>query len=272
MTNDSTITKIILKKVYQSPVKRVFDSLHLTRRLEWLYGYFKLKTTKHPVDVRIGELHAKFETQYPGNITIIIPPIDEAGTILDIESEVENDTVFYDLGASIGLYTCLLGSCGSVRKVISFEPAPKVADELRHNIELNDVDADVFQNPITNTNEETEYILTERVAGGSLNASSTRTVTRKSRTLDSVIKGKEIAPPDILKLDIEGAELNALRGMSAILSKYKPLLYIEVHPVALADRGQTEEELLDFARQLGYTHEVLHQGQKRYIIKLTQNS
>jgi hypothetical protein len=51
-----------------------------------------------------------------------------------------------------------------------------------------------------------------------------------SVTLDSCIYGKEkLRPPNVIKIDVEGAELNVLRGASRGLTEYHPSLFVEVH-------------------------------------------
>ena len=60
------------------------------------------------------------------------------------------------------------------------------------------------------------------------------------------------ADPDLLKIDIDGAEMSALRGMSRILTETKPDLLLEVHPVHLPRLGSSAPEVCDFLRKLDY--------------------
>lgn len=57
---------------------------------------------------------------------------------------------------------------------------------------------------------------------------------------------------DLVKLDIEGAELFALKGMSALLQKFKPHIYIEINPFFLKGFGIAETELNEFFNTHGY--------------------
>lgn len=59
--------------------------------------------------------------------------------------------------------------------------------------------------------------------------------------------------PDAITVDVEGAELGVLRGAETILRRFRPLVWVSVHPDLLArDYGATPEELHGFMRELGY--------------------
>ena len=67
--------------------------------------------------------------------------------------------------------------------------------------------------------------------------------------------------PSLIKIDVEGAELEVLRGADAVLRRFRPLLLVELNPSALRDRGAAPEQLLDALAGLGYeTWEVGRRG------------
>ncbi|EIM78862.1 FkbM family methyltransferase [Nitritalea halalkaliphila LW7] len=71
-------------------------------------------------------------------------------------------------------------------------------------------------------------------------------------TLDAVCKAQGIKRIDFIKIDIEGAELSALKGAEQTLRAHLPTLLLEVNKQACAAAGYTAEELLSFLRELGY--------------------
>jgi len=62
---------------------------------------------------------------------------------------------------------------------------------------------------------------------------------------------KKHGPPDLVKMDIEGAEVDALKGMEQTIENHEPTLIVEGHPTLIeaSDDGRTDEALLDFLRQ-----------------------
>lgn len=69
--------------------------------------------------------------------------------------------------------------------------------------------------------------------------------------------------PDAITIDIEGGELDALRGSERTLREYRPLVWVSIHWQMLLERGQSRQELIDYMMVLGYEHE--HLGQDHEI-------
>jgi hypothetical protein len=58
---------------------------------------------------------------------------------------------------------------------------------------------------------------------------------------------------DLIKMDVEGAELDVLYGMKELLNKFHPSLIIEVHRNGLGRFRHTESEIREYIRSFGYT-------------------
>jgi FkbM family methyltransferase len=70
-------------------------------------------------------------------------------------------------------------------------------------------------------------------------------------TVDEICRQSDFRP-DVIKMDIEGAECRALRGMSRVLRESRPKLLIEVHPAAMGEIGGNTRELEAVLRAQGY--------------------
>jgi FkbM family methyltransferase len=85
----------------------------------------------------------------------------------------------------------------------------------------------------------------------------------QSVSLDQFIS-RSAAPPSIMKIDVEGYEWAVLRGAQQCLQKYRPRLWLEVHPNFLRGQGKSPEDLLGWLKQIGYSlsffcdHELPH--------------
>lgn len=70
-------------------------------------------------------------------------------------------------------------------------------------------------------------------------------------TIDELVP--KYGPPTHLKIDVEGHELEALRGARSTLETHKPLVFLELHSEMIRDKGKNPDEVLDELRYHGYT-------------------
>lgn len=169
-------------------------------------------------------------------------------------------TTVIDGGAHIGLFTVAMArAVGPEGSVLAFEPTPSTRAVLAATIALNDVGATVSVRPeaLSNATGRTTFHIGP-VPGTSSNSvfepppegpGSEREV--PAVALDDLVPSL-FAPVSCIKLDIEGAELDALRGARAMIERFRPALCVEVHPRALAAAGQDPGTLHDLLVDLGY--------------------
>lgn len=162
------------------------------------------------------------------------------------------DTVF-DLGASHGFYSVLFSKlAGPTGRVFAFEPFALNADNIRFNSRLNRANIEVFEIGLSNTTREANVRLdTQCVAdttGGKL-------VPITLDTLDNYAHLK----PDFIKIDIEGAEIDALEAATKLLAT-RPRLHIEVHTDFFPRFGRKVEDLFDVLPLEDYVVYISHAG------------
>ena len=170
--------------------------------------------------------------------------------------EIQSDDVFFDIGSCVGLITIPALLIGA--EVICFEPDPGIRKRLKRNLELNNVlgEAKLVDWAVSN-NEGIIDLYTEGING--LSPSLVRTEKRNSikvpsNTIDNAIKSGRFPNPSIIKMDIEGAEAMALKGMIHVLNaNRKPkLLFIELHPENLRSLGSNVNECINLIESSGY--------------------
>jgi FkbM family methyltransferase len=162
---------------------------------------------------------------------------------------LEPDWTVVDIGANIGYYA--LQEADIVSDVIAIEPSPANCEILEHNIELNGYyNIDVQQLAIGDC---------EGVIGFKLNqACNWNSIAPKGEEgniivqivpLDKLVNGSQV---DFVRMDVEGYEMNVLKGMERILKENRPRLFIEVHRDKLKDYGSSQTELLEYLASFGY--------------------
>jgi FkbM family methyltransferase len=228
-----------------------------------------------PLLTRVGLLRPVRVEVEPGIRLLLDPNDDVSRTILisvasrwepevwdAIASGLPDGAVFLDVGAHIG-YDSLKASVkvGSEGRVVAFEPNPNTLTVLRSNIAASGA-TNVIVQPIACTDAESTLTLFDSTLGGNSGSSSlsqqnagsvTRTYTVRGRPIDDVVAELGLKRVDVLKADVEGAELLVLRGAAQTLRRYHPKLVLEEVPRQLANMNTSVEELEAFIKSVGYT-------------------
>jgi FkbM family methyltransferase len=152
-----------------------------------------------------------------------------------------------DIGANVGLYSLLASRlAGETGRVIAFEPLPANLDVLRRHLHLNRVtNVTVLGNAVTDVEGKSRFACSTNPSMGSLcrcGESEVETV-----TLDGLWKRGVVPCPDVVKIDVEGAEAGVLRGAEQLLSECRPTIILSGHGFA------RQQECEDILVRLGYT-------------------
>lgn len=145
---------------------------------------------------------------------------------------LETDDVVWDIGANIGTYTLLAAQTGAT--VHAFEPGANARQRLRANADLNDLDPTVHEYALSN--EDGTATLSHESRSGVRELTDGAGDQVQTRRGD----GLALPSPDIVKIDVEGAELAVLDGLGDRLADCR-LCFVEVHENA--DRQPVTERL-----------------------------
>jgi FkbM family methyltransferase len=171
-----------------------------------------------------------------------------------------NARILWDVGALFGLFSLAFTLGDTERRALAFEPNPSSRTKLEECLELNPTaKVQVFDCAVGLPDTVVEFergfhytAITESPAQPGEKGSAQRdTVAIKTMSIDELIERK-FDPPDIIKIDVEGHELDVLLGARKLLFVRKPLLSIEVHPGLLACRGATGLAIAEYLEDAGY--------------------
>jgi FkbM family methyltransferase len=157
-------------------------------------------------------------------------------------------TVFIDGGACVGEY-CILLTQFNIR-CIAFEPVPKNFDVLTKNIELNNLKSkvDAFQIGLGDHNYNTKFNYNPVNTGAShiANFADMGDCTANIRTFDSLLPELNISLADniLFKLDVEGMEIEAIRGASNFIRNYPNITFV------MEDKHTGEYPIRDTLRKI----------------------
>ena len=160
------------------------------------------------------------------------------GFAYDEGYEFHDGDVVVDAGARIGTFTTKASrSVGSAGRVIAIEPEPRSYALLCKNIEANQLNNVIpIQKMLWSAAQPLELNLSGNAAAHSaycdgFYGSTGETLACEAATLDSILEGVGVGRVDFVKMDIEGAEIEALKGMSSLLRSGAELAIAAYHPV-----------------------------------------
>jgi FkbM family methyltransferase len=175
------------------------------------------------------------------------------------------EQVFFDVGAHHGWVSMwTLPLVGKDGKVYSFEPSPANLSILEWHRTSNDFSQwTVVPKAVSDVDGQAEFFLVDTgdspmnslTSGGAgapfMQGHDIRKLAIQTITLDTFCSQVGLRP-DLVKIDVEGAELMVLRGASKVMSESCPTIILAVHPYWLP-KGQSTRQIFEFLTTHGYT-------------------
>ncbi len=160
----------------------------------------------------------------------------EIGVQRALERETRPGMTVYDIGAHLGFFSLGLARLvGPAGKVFAFEPMPENAQALRENVALNDSLAGrvrVVEAAVSEASGRQVFYGQVNSAQGRLGEPGARpgpSYEVETVSLDDFVFSRREAAPQLIKLDVEGAEGAALQGARRLLREARPVCLLEVH-------------------------------------------
>ena len=194
--------------------------------------------------------------------TILTTGIWEVTETGYMNNHLKPGDVFVDVGAHVGYYTLLAAKLvGESGKVIAVEPNPPTIVRLERDIALNPF-RNIVVRKVACTDKETTLKFfqapVENTGESSINKSNAREgaeISVPGVPLDKIVQELGIKRVDLVKIDVEGAEMSVLGGMTDIIATYHPKVAIELKDNLLKNMGSSLEAVKELFMRDGYTLE-----------------
>lgn len=189
-----------------------------------------------------------------------------------------------DVGANIGEISMTTAKrVGRAGHVIAFEPVDAIADRLQANATRNHLDQiTVVRTGLSDASAEDVPVYAScgqgipddehhglgSLFGGPKGAPELQRI--PITTLDIWLDAHTIDRIDLIKIDIEGAELPCLKGAEGALRRLRPVLIVEIQDTTSTTAGYRASDILAFLSKLGYTFETIRHGGR--LTALTENN
>jgi len=136
--------------------------------------------------------------------------------------------IIYDIGAHVGYYTLISSKfVGDTGIVYSFEPNPQNIFYLKKHIKINKINnVNVIEAAVSNFIGKANFDTTSNTSMGKI---ADKGVQIHCITIDYFVFKNNNIPPEIIKIDIEGAELDALKSAKETITKFHPIIFLSLH-------------------------------------------
>lgn len=160
----------------------------------------------------------------------------------------ENSRIIFDIGANTGIYSLVAKTVNKKARVYAFEPSHKQFKKLIHNVELNKLNIVCEKLAVSNRTEEqifydlpgyhntTASLSPEKMKNLSSYTGGIIEYKVKTTTLSAYIATYAVPGIDLIKLDIELHEPEAVEGLGSYLVDFKPVVIIEILRTEVANK------------------------------------
>lgn len=217
----------------------------LLRRSEWV-------RTREGFEMKVGSEfdYTSFMLRLFGNL--------EPTTGRFILSNMAEGGTFLDIGANVGYFALLVASTLPNAQVVAFEPNPPIELCLSESVRRNGLGdrMKVVRKAVSNKAGAVSFAVEAVNSGHSrmATAGSTADVIQVDAVIfDDWVRANPLSSRvSCIKMDVEGAEVLALKGMTSLLEEHRPALCIEGYDNQLAEFGSSLAELRKLLSDAGY--------------------
>ena len=188
----------------------------------------------------------------------------EPDTVTTMASLIKSGDVVLDIGANIGAHTLSMARMvGKEGEVFAFEPTKYAFDKLVANTTLNpNLRSKITLNQIMLTSSENTPLKKEFYSSWPLDPKKQMhqkhrgkmqmTSGARVQTLSGYVNKNKIRNVTLVKIDVDGYEIDVLKGGRDFFIDQQPIIIMELAPYTLEERGKSLCELLDIVKGMGY--------------------
>lgn len=176
-----------------------------------------------------------------------------------LAGHLQAGAVFHDIGANVGFFTVIAARLvGCAGHVYAFEPVPDNAALIRKNCQLSDLaNVTVVEKAVSDTTGGGELVLARYSGGAALSTAApppdaTGTLAVELTTVDDEVRSGRVRSPSVVKIDVEGAELEVLTGMAQTIHDHRPVIVCEIDDATQSGFARKYESCVGFLRSVDY--------------------
>ncbi len=180
----------------------------------------------------------------------------ELNTLNRIKKDISTNSIVYDIGANFGYYSMIFAQ-NTQENVFAFEPIPDNIKIFKNHLLINNVsNVSILPFAIADIDKEVEFSNEFNNQGNTyvedspLYQNISSKIKINCRSIDSVVNEKLAPPPTFIKIDVEGAEFDALMGAVNTIKQYKPIILLATHELHVPG---IKDKCLELLKTLNYS-------------------
>ncbi len=217
------------------------------------------------ISIELAEFDGNFDIAPTSHLLqrILVAGVYEPELAALASSMVRPGSDVIDVGANIGFFAVLLGKkLEPGRHLLAIEPTEGAGSRLRRNIARNGLSERVIvfsglagrdegQSEMNVFKGQEEYSTVGAVAHPAVQGLKPEIVSMPRRTIDSLVDEHALSP-SLIKIDVEGFEMDVLIGAEQTLRQHKPAVLSELSDPLLKKCGSSSQQIIDYLRALDY--------------------
>ncbi len=230
------------------------------RRVYLIFTTLYRRTRPGAVQVNVSGTTVWIDLTDPGALAAISECWQASDVGRALRLLLREGTLYVDVGANQGAFAQLAAHViGSSGFIVAVEPQVRLASCVRKTLTFNArCNWRVFAVGVRSSRQSIRFVPSPGNSGeahvlGPTEPASDRTVEVEAYSMDELLREIPNATDTVIKIDIEGGEVDALRGMSDTCASRSPIILLEINPSALARAGESWTSLAVELERLGYT-------------------
>ena len=226
-------------------IKTMLSRRYWQQRKTWDQDYCGVQATFHTDD-----FYSNYWFYGPKNLTVAHEPV-----ITKLLVHLAGQSRYlWDIGSNLGYFAVVLGRANPKLRIMALEMDETLQPVIRRNLDTNSVQAEVVHGAVGDTDGDVSYTphpysFLQKMAKEKASAPVLELKTPIMRMDD--IAQREGALPDLIKMDVDGAEVAALRAASSVLENPELVMFLEVHPKLLPNFGVSISDVDEILQKHG---------------------
>lgn len=232
----------------------------LIRGYKNLFRHFGSRTVEHTVDGHTISFPLQKRWQHERFFYL-----EERELLEDFLSEIREDDIVYDIGAYVGSQTLVAASAVPAGEVIAFEPHPESYSRLDELVSWSEYEIDTYQIALA-AEDKTISMREVGVPRASIYDDAVDSIEADAVRGDVFVRKNNLPTPTVLKIDVEGAEVEVLHGLEEQLSHPDcRLVYCELHRQLAPGDQELSDTIVDTLEQFGFECTLTEYGKKEFL-------
>lgn len=246
---------------------RFWEGVHkigLAPPIKRVYWTLRLHYESYSHQQIIGDITVNFHVPDRDDFVRVDSFSNERNVVRSFLYDIESTDVVFDIGAHIGTYACFASKKAEDGSIVAFEPVSKNNERLRTNLTQNAENWTIKECALSNFDGKTFIKLSDSRGSETIDEDGDITVpTHRGETL---IESGDIPSPDVIKIDVEGAEMDVLKGFGDWIEDVR-VIYCEIHPKELSKSNIDIKDVEGLLERRGFSIETIETNRTQYHVR-----